>query len=81
MYEYRSIEDFIVKLDTIWGELAALGDAKVEKRIVLTTIQLTAHSYMTYDELKQAVIAATPFMMSDMDCHEEAVAFQVRTGA
>ena len=83
-------EDFMVKLDTIWGAFEAFGNAKAEeaKRVALPLgikealpqvfIQLTTQPGITYDELKRAVVAST-YLTSDMDRRDEAVAFQSRT--
>ena len=83
--------DFIVKLDTIWGEFEALGNAKADetKRAALLLgikealpqvfIQLTTQPGMTYDELKRAVVASSTYLTSDFERRDEAVAFQSRT--
>ena len=87
-YSAEEAADFMVKLDTIWGEFEALGNAKAEetKRAALIIgikealpqvfIQLTTQPSMTYDELKRAVIASSTYLASDVERRGEAVAFQ-----
>ena len=65
--------DFMVKLDTVWGEFGALGNAKTEETkgaalllgikeaLPQVFIQLTTQPGMTYDELKRAVVASSAY--------------------
>lgn len=79
--------DSMMKLDIIWGEFEALGNAKAEqsKRAALLLgirealpqvfIKQTTQPGMTQGELKRAVIASSIYLMSDIERRDEAVAF------
>ena len=83
--------DFMMKLDTIWDEVEALGKTKadetkraalllrIEEALPQVFIQLTTQPGMAYDELERAVVASSTDLTSDVERLDIPVAFQSRT--